>query len=195
MTPSPSRTASPSRTTSLAARAALAATAAALLPVTLTSCAPTEPTSVSTSPAASEPETPDDGPSSPAPSVDPSGGHEGDMATDIADAISSGNTAAIDDYLTEPTRVVIAASEADVQYSAVDAVLALDYVQPGVGVWDFALDAAVTDGYAASSSYGTFFPDDAIVGRSDAGAVVSFIPNGDRIGTIFMSIDEAFLAG
>ena len=195
MTPSPSRTASRSRTTSLAARAALAATAAALLPVTLTSCAPTEPTSVSTSPAASEPETPDDGPSSPAPSVDPSGGHEGDMATDIADAISSGNTAAIADYLTEPTRVVIAASEADVQYSAVDAVLALDYVQPGVGVWDFALDAAVTDGYAASSSYGTFFPDDAIVGRSDAGAVVSFIPNGDRIGTIFMSIDEAFLAG
>lgn len=195
MTPSPSRTASPSRTTSLAARAALAATAAALLPVTLTACAPTEPTSASTSPAASEPETPDDGPSSPAPSVDPSGGHEGDMATDIADAISSGNTAAIDDYLTEPTRVVIAASEADVQYSAVDAVLALDYVQPGVGVWDFALDAAVTDGYAASSSYGTFFPDDAIVGRSDTGAVVSFIPNGDRIGTIFMSIDEAFLAG
>ena len=188
-------TPSPSRTTSLAARAALAATAAALLPVTLTACAPTEPTSASTSPAASEPETPDDGPSSPAPSVDPSGGHEGDMATDIADAISSGNTAAIDDYLTEPTRVVIAASEADVQYSAVDAVLALDYVQPGVGTWDFALDAAVTDGYAASSSYGTFFPDDAIVGRSDAGAVVSFIPNGDRIGTIFMSIDEAFLAG
>lgn len=202
MTPSPSRTASPSptasrsSTTSLAARAALAATAAALLPVTLTACAPTEPTSASTSPAASEPsETPDDGPSSPAPSVDPSDGHEGDMAADIADAISSGNTAAIDDYLTEPTRVVIAASEADVQYSAVDAVLALDYVQPGVGVWDFALDAAVTDGYAASSSYGTFFPDDAIVGRSDTGAVVSFIPNGDRIGTIFMSIDEAFLAG
>ena len=35
------------------------------------------------------------------------------------------------------------------QYSAVDAVLALDYVQPGVGTWDFALPASVIDGYRA----------------------------------------------
>ena len=79
------------------------------------------------------------------------------------------------------------------QYSAVDAVLALDYVQPGVGTWDFDLAPDVVDGYAASEYYGDFFPDDAIVGRSDAGAVVSFVPNGDRIGTIFMAIDESLI--
>jgi hypothetical protein len=81
------------------------------------------------------------------------------------------------------------------QYSAVDAVLALDYVQPGVGTWDFALPASVIDGYRASEYYGDFFPDDVIVGRSDSGAVVAFLPNGALIGTIFMAIDESLITG
>ncbi|MGN6272126.1 MAG: hypothetical protein ACTHMQ_03460 [Protaetiibacter sp.] len=176
----------------LASAAALAAAA-----VVLAACAPDPGMSDPISrPTASEtPDDPGDG-GSPEPSSTPSGAsHGAGMEGDLADAISSGNTAPIEDYLTEPTRVVIAASEADMQYSAVDAVLALDYVQPGVGTWDFELGPDVVDGYAASEYYGDFFPDDAIVGRSDSGAVVSFVPNGDRIGTIFMAIDESLITG
>jgi hypothetical protein len=163
----------------------------------LTACAPDPGMSGPISrPSASEgPDDPDDG-ESPEPSSTPTGAaHGSDMEADLADAIASGNTAPIEGYLTEPTRVVIAASEADMQYSAVDAVLALDYVQPGVGTWDFDLEPAVVDGYATSEYYGDFFPDDAVVGRSDSGAVVSFVPNGALIGTIFMAIDESLITG
>lgn len=159
----------------------------------LAGCAPGAGTPGSTTPPASEsPSTPDGG-ESPEPTPTTSGDTTEEMAANLADAIASGNTAAVEGYLTEPTRVVIAASEADMQYSAVDAVLALDYVQPGVGTWDFELPNDVLDGYAANPYYGEFFPEDAIVGRSDTAAVVSFVPNGDRIGTIFMSIDEALI--
>jgi hypothetical protein len=189
-------TASPRSTPARPPRALLLLAGLAVVAVALTACAPDAATPAPTTPAASG--TPSDSPDdeSPEPTPSSSGGtHGGDsaMSADIADAVSSGNTAAIEAYLTEPTRVVIAASEADMQYSAVDAVLALDYVQPGVGTWDFALSAGVVDGYAASPSYGQFFPVDAIVGRSDTGAVVSFVPNGNRIGTIFMSIDEGLI--
>ena len=169
-----------------------------LAAVTLVACAPdpavSEPTKQPT--ASDTPSAPSSDDEIPEPSSTPSSGaHDDGLTANLADAMSSGNTAPIEDYLTEPTRVVIAASEADMQYSAVDAVLALDYVQPGVGTWDFELPEAVIDGYQASEYYADFFPDDAIVGRSDAGAVVSFLPNGALIGTIFMAIDESLIAG
>jgi hypothetical protein len=169
-----------------------------LVAVTLTACgadpALSEPTNRPT--ASDTPSAPSDDEESPEPSSKPTGSsHDDGIEGDLADAISSGDTAPIEDYLTEPTRVVIAASEADMQYSAVDAVLALDYVQPGVGTWDFALPASVIDGYRASEYYGDFFPDDVIVGRSDSGAVVAFLPNGALIGTIFMAIDESLITG
>ena len=186
--------ASPSSTPTT--RAVLALIGIALAGTVLTACTPGD-----ASPAPSEP-TVSDGPSEPAASDDPeptpsastptSGPAE--MAQNLADAMSSGNTAAIEDYLTEPTHVVIAASEADMQLSAVDAVLALDYLQPGVGTWDFDLAPDVLESYAANPYYGEFFPVEAIVGLSSADGVVSFIPNGDRIGTIFMGGSGTSLA-
>lgn len=138
----------------------------------------------------------------PEPSTQPSDGTGADAPTpdeeralDLEGAVASGNTAAIEHYLTDPTRVVIAASEADMQYDPVDAVLAIDYVQPGVGVWTFDLDDALLASYAASTSYGQFFPANAVVGVSDSGAVISFVPNGAKIGTIFMSIHESLITG
>lgn len=193
MTPSP-RPTSPSGV----ARVLALVAGLALVAVTLTACgvdpALSEPTNRPT--ASDAPSAPSDDEESPEPSSKPTGSsHDGGIEGDLADAISSGDTAPIEDYLTEPTRVVIAASEADMQYSAVDAVLALDYVQPGVGTWDFALPASVIDGYRASEYYSDFFPDDVIVGRSDSGAVVAFLPNGALIGTIFMAIDESLITG
>jgi len=191
-------TASPRPTSSRAlARAVAPLAALSAIAVMLAGCGPdpalSEPTTVPTASAA--PSTPSDG-ESPDPSATPTGSsHDGGMEADLADAMSSGNTAPIEGYLTEPTRVVIAASEADMQYSAVDAVLALDYVQPGVGTWDFALPSDVIDAYRGSEFYGDFFPDDVIVGRSDSGAVVAFLPNGALIGTIFMAIDESLITG
>ncbi len=175
----------------------LAASLAALLlvGVSLSACAPESASSAETPTPATTPT--DD-------SVDPSASPDADAdaepeptgdprADDLSSAVASGNTAAIEGYLTDPTRVVIAASEADMQYSPVDAVLAIDYVQPGVGVWTFDLDDAVLASYAASSFYGQFFPADAVVGASDAGAVISFVPNGSKIGTIFMAIHESLI--
>ncbi|QEO10497.1 hypothetical protein [Protaetiibacter larvae] len=116
-----------------------------------------------------------------------------DDITNIEEAISSGNTAAIEGYLADPTRVLIAASEADDLFSPVDAVLSLDYVQPGLGTWDFALPPDTVDRYRTSQYYGEFFPDDVIVGRSDDNAIVAFSPEGGTIDTIFMSANEEFL--
>lgn len=174
---------------------AMLAFAGVAVAVTLVGCSADAVSPPPTAPSASDtPSTPSDD-ESPDPTSTATGSSNGSggMSGDLADAMSSGNTAAIESYLTEPTRVVIAASEADMQYSAVDAVLSLDYVQPGVGAWDFDLASDIVDAYEANPSYGDFFPGDAIVGRSDTGAVVSFVPNGDRIGTIFMSIDEALI--
>lgn len=187
MSPSPR----PSKLTATRYAVALAALAFA---VGLSACSadasadPPETPTASGSPSAASQEPSPDPEASGSPTAEPDG-----LAEQLADAMSSGDTASLEAQLSEPTRVVIAASEADVRYSAVDAVLALDYVQPGVGTWDFALSPAVIDGYAAHPSYGEFFPDDAIVGRSDVGAVVSFVPNGDLVGTIFMAIHESVI--
>lgn len=179
---------SPLRSPSLLAAAAALAAATAL-----TACTPSGelpgPTT-SASPSASE--SPNASPS-PSPSASAVGADE-ERAANLADAVTSGNTAAIEGYLSDPTRVLIAASEADGQYSPVDAVLAVDYVQPGVGSWEFSPEESVLAVFAGNPYYGEFFTDDAVVGISDAGAVIAFVPAGPKIGTIFMSIDEALIS-
>lgn len=188
--------ASPSRPHSPAsARAALVLAGAVLAAITLSACTPgsgaPDPSASPTNSGSTDGGT-DPSPTPTSTDADP-GGDE--RAQNLADAISSGNTAAIEGYLTDPTRVVIAASEADMQQAPVDAVLSVDYVQPGSGTWDFDLDATVLAAYAASADYGQFFPANAIVGRSDSGAVISFMPNGAKIGTIFMAIDGSLITG
>jgi len=192
MTASPSPTSLPSLPRALLVLAGLAVAATAL-----TACgtdpAVSEPSGAPT--ASDTPSTPSDE-QNPDPTSSPSGSSdEGGLQAELAEAMTSGNTAPIEGYLTEPTRVVIAASEADLQYSAVDAVLSLDYVRPGESPWDFELPSEVIDGYRASEFYGDFFPDDVIVGRADSGAVVAFVPNGALIGTIFMAADESLITG
>ncbi|TPX00757.1 hypothetical protein FJ656_31145, partial [Schumannella luteola] len=151
--------------------AALAACASGM-PGDGTSSSPPMPCAGSTdSPCATTSPSPT---ASPTPTATSAGLPDG-AEQNLADAVSSGNTQAAEGYLADPTRVVIAASEADTQESPVDAVLALDYVQPGVGSWDFGLAGVTIEQYAGNPIYGAFFPPDAIVGRSDTGAVVSFV--------------------
>lgn len=115
------------------------------------------------------------------------------LRTNLSTAISNGNTDALEVAFTDPVRVVIASSEADSQVAPLDAVLALDYIQPGVGTWEWDLSEATIDGYRASEYYSDFFPVDVIVGRSSEGPVVAFSPNGERVDVILMAIDEDLL--
>jgi hypothetical protein len=115
------------------------------------------------------------------------------LRANVRDGISSGNTEALEGSFTDPVRVVIASSEADSQLAPLDAVLALDYIQPGVGTWEWELTEAEIDGYRASVYYGALFPEDVIVGRSSEGPVVAFSPAGATIHTILMAIDEDLL--
>lgn len=132
--------------------------------------------------APTEPGTPDDEPDATA-----------TLSQLLAEAMQSGNTGTLEDVLSDPVRVVIAASEADNEKSPVDAILDLDYISPGVGTWDFSLAPDLLERYASNDFYGSYFPVDAVVGRSDESAVVSFIPDGDTIGTIFMSISDEII--
>lgn len=189
MTPSPRPSPPPGTRCALALAALAVATGLGACSPDAAAGPPETPTASGT-PSAAASEEPTPGPqASASPTPEPDG-----LAAELAAAVSSGDTAPIEALLSEPTRVVIAASEADVSYSAVDAVLALDYIQPGVGVWDFELAPTVVAGYAASPFYGEFFTDDAVVGRSDTGAVVAFVPNGKLVGTIFMAIHESVIS-
>jgi hypothetical protein len=186
MTASPSRSHSPARASAFLLAALLAG--GMLAACTAGPAVPSESVAPSASAPSDAATEPSDGPSTTqAPDADDA------RAENLADAMASGNTAAIEAYLTDPTRVVIAASEADMLQDPVDAVLSIDYVQPGVGAWDFALEESVLASYAASTYYAQFFPADAIVGLSESGAVISFLPVGELVGTIFMAIDESLL--
>ncbi len=146
---------------------------------------------------------PDDGPpTSAAPSPDtepvtepsePAPDPGADLAATLSAAVSGGDTDALDTVFADPVRVVIASSEADSQVSPVDAVVALDYVQPGVGTWDWELPAATIDGYRASEYYRDLFPAEVIVGKSSEGPVVAFSPQDGKVVAILMAIDEQLL--
>jgi hypothetical protein len=186
--------ASPRPTTALrSTRHALAVAAFAVAVAVLSGCTADADTDPAGQPPASESPAASDDPSTAPDPTDTSTPAAPSVSEQLAEAISGGNTTPIEDFLTDPTRVVIAASEADMEYSKVDAVIALDYLRPGEGTWDFALDTAVVDSYAANPYYGEFFTDDATVGRSDAGLVVSFVPSGELISTIFMAAHESLL--
>jgi hypothetical protein len=182
-----------SRSTRRTPRATAPAVAALTLLAALTACAadPTEPTP---SPRSTEESTPS--PTSVAETVEPVAPavDSGELLrANVRDAISSGNTEALQGSFTDPVRVVIASSEADSQLAPLDAVLALDYVQPGVGTWQWDLAETEIDAYRASIYYAALFPDDVIVGRSSEGPVVAFSPAGATIHTILMAIDEELL--
>lgn len=126
-------------------------------------------------------------------STDPASDPVALLRSNLSAAISTGDTDALEVAFTDPVRVVIASSEADSQIAPLDAVLALDYIQPGVGTWEWDLPTATIDGYRASEYYSDFFPADVIVGRSSEGPVVAFSPDGERIDVILMAIDEDLL--
>ncbi len=116
-----------------------------------------------------------------------------DQLENIEASISSGNTAALEGRMATTVTVIIAASEGMGPRTITQAIGDLDYVIDLAATWDFSLPAATLNSYAAGD-YAQYFPDGALVGKSSAGKVVSFIFDADaKIKTIFMSVNADIL--
>lgn len=124
---------------------------------------------------------------------EPTGLSDDDYAN-IAESISSGNTAAIEGYLANPVNFIIAASECCEPLSPIDAIGGLDYAAGATGPWSYPVPEATVDGYR-DGFYADYFPDDAFVMMSsDADPfVVSFDIEGEKIVGVFISAGESLL--
>ncbi len=119
--------------------------------------------------------------------AEPSSPISDSLKENSADAIKSGNTAALESYMTNSVTVVIAASEKDGAESKAAAVKDLDYLKSATAPWDFALTPEVLKGYS-NGYYGKYFGNSTIVGKSADGKIVSFGVNKDgKIDTVFMA--------
>ena len=97
-------------------------------------------------------------------------------AANFMDAMTSGNTAALEGELANPIFVAQAATGCCGNVDPVTATNLLDYVNPGSGAtWNFAIDEATLADYR-SGEYAEYFAPQAIVGQSSDGFLVSFIP-------------------
>lgn len=110
----------------------------------------------------------------------------------IRDAITSGNTAAIEGYLSNPVRVIIMSTECCFDITPAEAASNLSYVTGAPGPWNFSLPSATTDPWHANTYYGYLFTGDDITGRAADGTIVSFGISGGQVTTILMGFEEGF---
>jgi hypothetical protein len=111
-----------------------------------------------------------------------------DRVQHFAEAISSGNTAALEGDLAAPVNVILYGTECCGSVSPVDAINTLGNIEDDLtATWDFAPSAATLDGYRAGP-YAEYFPVNAVVGISNTGHLVSFTldPSG-TVTTLFIS--------
>ena len=166
--------------------------ALALAATLLTACGPgtpdAEPTA-SVTPASTIPTTE---PTTPAPDpVDV----DADLRANIVDAISSGNTAALEGYLAPTVHLTYCASEAEGDTDDAGLVIdnLTDLTSSGAS-WDFDLPASTLDTYANDPghypAYADDFPEGAVVGLSSEKKVVSFVTADALITRIFICLDE-----
>ena len=170
----------------------LAPVIALALVAALAACTPGDSVTPDPSESASESPTPSPTPTeseSPEPDPDESGLSASDRENLIA-AVETGNTAAIEGYLSSPVNYILAASECCGLISPADAVANLSYLSGATPPWDFNLPAATVDSWRASIYYGYLFPFDLVVGRSADGMIVSFGIVGDEVTTIFVGYED-----
>lgn len=111
----------------------------------------------------------------------------------IADAIKSGNTAALEGYMAPSVMVVLAASEGIGSQTPAQAVADLKYLDSATDPWNFNLDATTLTKYA-NGDYKTYFKTNTLVGKSANGYVVAFNFNEvGKINGIFMSVSADLL--
>lgn len=120
---------------------------------------------------------------------------DAEMRANIVDAISSGNTAALDGYLAGSVYVKYAASE-QAGFVSDHALLIsnLSYVTSPTAVWDFNLPASVIENYrnnpGSAGAYVEDFPEGVLVGRSSEDKVIAFTLESGLIIRIFIANTE-----
>lgn len=107
-------------------------------------------------------------------------------------AITSGNPAAVEGYLSNPVRVIIMSTECCFDITPAQAVSELSYVTGAPGPWNFALPASTTDPWHSNAYYGYLFTGDDVTGRAADGTIVSFGISGGQVTTILMGWDGGF---
>ena len=110
-----------------------------------------------------------------------------DALNKIKASISTGNTQPLEGYMASTVNVVLAASEGLGDRTATQASSDVTDFIDGAGTWDFSLGALTISSYS-KSSYGRYFPDNAVVGKSSGGKVISLSFNEDA------KIDQVFMA-
>ena len=115
------------------------------------------------------------------------------LKANIAAAINTMNTAALEGYMASKVNVVYAATEYGGNKTPAQAVAALSYLNNATAPWDFNLSASILSSYG-NGSYSQYFLSNSYVGKSANGYVVSF--NFDCTGKIngeFVAASENLL--
>jgi hypothetical protein len=112
----------------------------------------------------------------------------------IQESISSGNTAALEGYLTNPIHIAFAASDLNDTVTPVQAIGDLDFLADATG-WSWSVDATTLASWRASANYGTWFPDGAIIGHAASGQVISFVVAGTVVTAIYVAASTDLLTG
>lgn len=111
----------------------------------------------------------------------------------MKDAITSGNTAALEGYMADSVTVIYAASEGVGPQTPAQAVADLDYISDGTAPWNFALPSATVTAWA-SGSYSAYISTDGLVGKSANNYVVAFkFDSAGKISSIFMTNNVGLL--
>jgi len=110
-----------------------------------------------------------------------------DTLENIKASITSDNTAALEGYMAASVNVILAATEAYGPQTPTQAITDLEYVAGATDPWDLALPAATLATYKAGG-YSSYFPDNALVGKSADNYLVSFqFDSAGKINGIFIT--------
>lgn len=120
-------------------------------------------------------------------------GEETSLEEIITAAVNSSDYATLEEHMSDPVTVILAASEAHGPQTPAEALISLEYLDNATGPWDFDLPPATVASYRGMA-YGSYFPVGALVGKSTDNYVVSFTFNSSgQISGIFMSPSEDLL--
>lgn len=118
---------------------------------------------------------------------------ETDLSETIEAAVSTGNYSELEEHMSDPVLVIVAASEGHGPQEPSEAVQSLEYLDSASGSWDFDLSDSVLSSWR-NDFYGQFFPTGAVVGRSSDDFVVSFnFDSSGDISAIFLAADADLL--
>ena len=166
--------------------------AVALLALALVGCTPDDPTATpsgTATPAVTVTPQPEETTEAPVEPV----GLSADDYDNLKASIESGNTAALEGYLSSPVNFIIAASECCGPLTPLEAISGLDYLSGATGPWAIATESLVAE--YRTGSYGEYFPEGAfgLLSNDTDPYVVSFSTEGKQVTGLFIAGGESVL--